>query len=240
MLAMSDDQKNPSSRNIVLQAAAGSFGVIGMSATIRVRDGFTISHLQMAARFSRYVGEIERDNASQPFGPFYDEMKGFATACVMSAVAGVEAYINEVFFERDKNFSATPSAALDLVWENIATRPDIIRKFDDARKLLGLPKTDRKTYPGDDMETLILLRNRLTHFHPEWRDEQRRHAELSKRLEPCCKGNPYFPNEAWFPSRWIAHDATTWAVMTALEFIRAFEADTKITKWDWTNVKLAP
>jgi hypothetical protein len=97
-------------------------------------------------------------------------------------------------------------------------------------KLIGMTQDTERPATG-----------KTVHPKPEWSDEQRKHAELSKRLKAHCKGNSYFPNEALFPSRWISHEATKWAVETAMAFIAAFEADaTMKPKWVWTDSRLKP
>jgi hypothetical protein len=234
---MAKDTEQPAtSKTVVLKAASTS--ISGMRATVRIRHGFALSHLLTAARFSRSVEEIEKQNAGQPFGPFYDDMKGFATACVLCSVAAVEAYLNELIADRHQHFKSVPQSVVDTLWKLLESKP-LLDKFDAARTLLNLPRIDRRKRPGKDMDTLISLRNALTHFKPEWNDEQRKHAELSKQLKGHFKGNSYFGNEALFPSAWISHEATKWAIETVKSFIAAFEADAKITlNWDWGDSRL--
>ena len=58
-----------------LDASAGLFAVVGMKAELSIRVNAAISYLLGAARFSRMVGKIEGDNASSPFGDFWEEMR---------------------------------------------------------------------------------------------------------------------------------------------------------------------
>lgn len=71
--------------------------------TLRCELGLThfgVPHLIAAARHSRAVKALEDENIGKPFGPFYDEVLGDSSACILLCVAGLEAYINEFFADR--------------------------------------------------------------------------------------------------------------------------------------------
>lgn len=216
---MADEQKPQH----VLRAETGRFRVSGMSATMRTRQNFAALHLVSAATFSRRIGEIEQQNAGQPFGPFFDQMFIYAPPCVLSTVAGLESYANELFADREQNFTDTSSAIVDKLWELTEAKP-LLDKFDVALTLLGKPPVPRGVRPAQDVAVLVRLRNAITHFKPEWFDEQAAHEDLSKLLRERFDGSPFLnPTERLFPRRWMTHAGTRWAVETAVSFITEFE-----------------
>ena len=146
--------------------------------TARVRHNFALQHLLAAARTSRNVGEIERANAGKEFGEFFEEMIGYSVACVTSAVAGLEAYVNELFADRAKYMASVQAEIADRLWE-LSEQRSILDKFDSALVALGSPQLDRGIRPTQDVVALVRLRNGLVHFKPEWDDERRAHATLS-------------------------------------------------------------
>jgi hypothetical protein len=88
--------------------------VIGIKVEINasVRMNFAVQHLMGAARFSRRVGEIERQHQGQPFGEFWDEILHTATACVFAAVASLEAYVNETYAASPQGRGPSPPRKL--------------------------------------------------------------------------------------------------------------------------------
>lgn len=67
----------------------------------RLRVNLSWQLLRSAAASSRTVGEIESQHAGQPFGSFFGDILGHAVQSVVSAVAALEAFINEVFEGRE-------------------------------------------------------------------------------------------------------------------------------------------
>jgi hypothetical protein len=74
---------------------------------------FAVQHLLAAARFSRRVGEIESENKDNQFGPFWEEVLHFSTACIFSSVASLEAYANETYADREHILSDEARELLD-------------------------------------------------------------------------------------------------------------------------------
>ena len=81
-----------------------SVSVSSASASAGKLVSLSYRHLSAAVRFSRAVGPIEQEHRDQPIGVFWEEIFGLSTACVLTAAASIEAYANELFFERDMVF----------------------------------------------------------------------------------------------------------------------------------------
>jgi len=72
---------------------------------------------------------------------------------------------------------------------------------------------------------LIALRNGLTHFKPEWENEQEEHAKLSQRLASKFVPSPFRAgSEPLFPKRWALHGCTQWALKSCVDFLNNFES----------------
>ena len=192
--------------------------------TGRVRMNFAVPHFISAAKFSRSVAEIEKANEGQPFGVFYEDILAYASGCLLTCVAGLESYINELFVERHTVFKALSSDLTDQLWEIIEEKP-ILEKFDLALGLRGKPRLNRGAEPYQSAYLVVRLRNALTHFKPEWHDEQVDHKKLSDQLASLFEPSPYFPaSETFFPRRWATHSGTQWAVNSCVAFIEDFES----------------
>src|SRR5262249_13256596 len=81
----------------------------------------------------------------------------------------------------------------------------------------------RGTPTFKDVEILVRLRNALTHFKPEWDDEEKAHKGLSDVLKSKISGSPFLNDPLLFPRRWACRDCTEWAVRTSMAFAQAFE-----------------
>src|SRR4051794_33549716 len=107
---------------------AETLGPLVTTATASVRMNFAVQHMLAATRFSRRVAAVEREHAAEPFGEFWDEVLHNATGCVLTAVASLEAYANELFFDRATAFPGYSSELLDKLWETFEQKP-ILEKF---------------------------------------------------------------------------------------------------------------
>jgi len=194
-----------------------------MQAEGSVRSNFSIPHILAAARFSRLVAEIESENKGQPFGPFYDEILSFSTGCIFTCVASLESYANELFVDYEKNFPSMRSEIMERLWEFFEQKP-LLEKFEFALLLRQAPKLDKSNHPYQDIDALIKLRNALTHFKPEWDDEQVVHSKVSARLKGRFVPSPFMgEGDPLFPKRWATHGCTKWAVSSCLDFVYEFE-----------------
>jgi len=182
-----------------------------------------VQHMLAAARFSREVGKLEREHAGEQLGPFWDSIFHPAIGCILTVAASLEAYANELFFDRTKVFPDYSEELLHNLWETYERKP-ILEKFEFALLLLRRPKLNYGVRPVQDIDVLVGLRNALTHFKPELDTEADEHKKLSSRLSSKINGSPFLGSDALlFPRRWASHDCTKWAVRSALAFAKHFE-----------------
>jgi hypothetical protein len=184
---------------------------------------FAVQHALAAAMFSRRVGEIERENTGRPANAFFGEIIQFSFACVVSAVATLEAYVNEIYTDRDSNFPTIGPKLMTMLWEFIELK-SVLEKFNYALVILGKTEFDKGAKLYQDADTLRRLRDALVHFKPGQDDESQQHANLSARLEKTGFSRSPFctPADPFFPRAWTTHEGTEWAVTTALKFANDF------------------
>jgi len=197
--------------------------IVGLQATAMLRTNFAVQHMLAAARFSRRVADIERENAGKDFGEFWEEILHQSSACVFTAAASLESYANELFFERQTAFPGFASELLDKLWETFEQKPTL-EKFEFALLLRGKPQFDKGARPYQDVAAVIELRNALTHFKPEWDALAVRHRKISDRLQNRFSPSPFLNDELIFPRRWATHCCTKWAVEQCLDFAEEFES----------------
>lgn len=193
------------------------------TATVSVRTNLSVSHLLSAALFSRTAGAIETANAARELGEFWEQIQAFAIAAVLTSVAALEAYANELFVDHLQVFPDIRPDVMAKLWELYEQKP-ILEKYDFALLLRKGSPFDRGASPHQDVAALLKLRNALTHYKPEWSNEQVEHAKVSKVLQNRAVTSPFFPrSESLFPRAWASHGTVCWAVHSSVSFLRDFE-----------------
>jgi hypothetical protein len=82
---------------------------------------------------------------------------------------------------------------------------------------------DEGKQPFQGAEDLILLRNALVHFKPEWTDNPRASASLEQRLRGKFRSNPLSGgDELFIPYRACGSPAAFWAIKTVIAFVNEF------------------
>jgi len=99
-----------------------------------------------------------------------------------------------------------------------------LEKYDAVISAKGLERFNKGDNPYQNAALLIKLRNELVHFHPEWHNQQKRHAKLGKDLRGRFDFSPFIAEENGvdFPQRFVGHGCTQWAVSSALTFMESF------------------
>ncbi|SRR6266581_2088980 len=193
------------------------------SITTALRSSFSVLHLFSAASFSRATAAIEGENSGQSFGQFWEHILAYATAAVLTSVAALEAYANELFVDPPKIFPDLRVEVMACLWE-LYEQKRPLEKFELALLLKQADPFDRGAAPYQDVAALIKLRNALTHFKPEWENEQVEHAKVSAVLAGRFDPSPFLgPTEPLFPKRWATHGCTVWAVRSVVKFINEFD-----------------
>jgi hypothetical protein len=201
-----------------------------MGAITRLKTEFGLQHLLAAALFARKALEIEsaHDEIVVSGEPYFSH-RAYVTGSVLSAVASLEATINELFIAAqhgDPNTfkGADPEFAVLLaeVWEVIEGIP-ALAKYQTALILARKPQLDRGASRYREAAILIQLRNALVHYKPEWDTDQREHRKIERRLKDRFALNPFtIPSDAFFPKKCLGHGCAEWAVKSSMSFMNEF------------------
>ncbi len=212
----------------IVGIVAATLAGASVQATATLRVNLSVQHLLAAVRFACEVATIEQMHFGEPFGPFFDELFWFSSGCVFSSVAGIEAYVNEIFVDRAQHFKDLRPEVIDKLWE-LFERKKTLDKFDMALLLKQRAKLTRGTRPAQDVVALISLRDSLVHFKPEWANEQGTHARVAELLRNRFALSPFLSeSESIFPRRWASRGCARWAVDSAVDFLLAFESSSGI------------
>lgn len=201
----------------------------GIEAT--VKHNMARHHLAGAHFLAERAGDIEGTllTAEAKDETEKSKQRTYVVGAVVLAVMGLEACINEVYLDAcDKNMQTLTglderdTALLAEWWEEVEPRP-LLLKYQHALLLVGRGAFLRGENPYQDADSLVRLRNALTHYKPEWDDSLDVHADLRSRLTGKFDLNPLSTkSHLWFPHQCLGSSCARWAVDTAEAFIRGF------------------
>jgi len=202
-----------------------------MQATGRVIAIFASQHLKAASLFRDHVLRIETDHVGLPLGAFFEDIRSYASACIMSSAASLETLINELFIAHEGNLRARMSDFETEFWGSKGRkgieRKRTLDKYQLALLMLNVPKFTENTSPYRDAWALVALRNALFHHKPSWDPARHREVNLVKELEGRFLVSP-FPERADFVTmQCMSHGCARWAVETVLAFVSEFDARTR-------------
>lgn len=198
--------------------------------TARVISTFAWQHLKAATTFRDRVIAIEAEHAGHPLGAFFEDLRSYASGCVMSATASLEALINELFIFPHCGLRTMFTDFEAEFWgKGGVERKPILEKYQLALKMLGKPTFQRGSSPYQDAWALIELRNALVHFKPLWDPERERAVELVEVLDGKYATSPFVDDGADFVTvKSMSAGNARWVVQTALSFISEFDARTQL------------
>ena len=201
---------------------------------------FSTQHFNAATLFADVTLKIEQHPEGVPGE--YSRHQAFASGAVLSAVAFMEAYINELFTHCSSGVVAGVEGLtreqvglLGRLWERGIPRTarfSILQKYEIALDLLGRPQVDRGAAPYQDASALVDLRNALVHFEPELYPvpgpqapsvPQEAQPPLERKLRGRFVLNPLAREDfGFFPDQCLGAGCAQWAVSTSLSFVRSF------------------
>lgn len=206
---------------------SGQLPALQVNIVAKTRMNLSLHHLFAACRFASKIGDIERDNQGQPFGPFWEEIFHNAIGVATLSVASIECYANELFFESAAiSGSLNPSAAA-VISEVLDTEP-ILKKYSAVLAIRAGKALDLGVSEVQNADALVKLRNAIVHFRPEWFGEQDRHAKLSNQLRHKFQTSAFLSDEPIFPRAWASHSFAVWALRSSVSFIEHFHANAGI------------
>ena len=202
---------------------------IALPLTFSMRAYFSSCHLWAAKRFSQLTDQIESAGSNPP--RFEIEQRAFAITCIISAVAFLEAAINELFQDAadgHESYLAPLASAtrtdLAEAWSAGGDRLRVLEKFQLAALLAQVPPFHKDREPYQSAEVLVKFRNHLVHYKPATlsaRDEDKKFlARLRSKFRENAlmagSQNPYFPDKC------LGAGCTRWVCKTVEAFADDF------------------
>jgi hypothetical protein len=192
-----------------------------MTGVLRLKTGFALTHLQVAAQSARLACTIEQENVGQPFGPWFDGMMRSVPVAIVMAGAALEANANELLQDildghtRLDVTSSRRKLLLDLKEDYSGNAPVKYRRL----ALLMDKDCDTGTEPWHNAKLLAKFRNEFMHFRPSWDDEAIHTGSLVEELK---RKVPVVAGHELFPYLLMTYGCAKWAVQTVLEFCSEF------------------
>jgi hypothetical protein len=191
---------------------------------MRLKTGFAMNHLQVAANSARQAYEIEQANANASFGPWFDGMMRLVPVSVVMAGAALEASANEVLqdiLDSQPHSRLTPSREKLLMDLKKDRSGNAIEKF--RRLALLMDKDpDTCTEPWHNARLLVKFRNEFMHFRPSWDDDDIHSGDLVGKLRKKIPVVDAYKGNFLFPYGLMSYGCAKWAVQTVLEFSSDF------------------
>ena len=205
---------------------------------VKTRAYFSTYHLWAAKHFADECQVIE--NAHSGTSKFDIRHRALAIASIVESGAFLESAINELFKDcADDHASYTNSmpsatvAAMKTQWNSWhangrVTKPTL-DKFDAAIHCCSAAPFNRGEAPYQDANHVLMLRNALMHFTPEWAaaDEPNRFDSLKSKFQPNSlmhgAGNAYFPDKC------LGAGSSRWANEAVRLFADDFHARINVT-----------
>lgn len=199
------------------------------SFSARVKHSFSPQHLEAARRFAAAARGVEEGGPSALTPSIQGDHRANVTASIMSAVAFLEASINELFLEARDNhrqpllgLSEEGRLLLATQWHDVQRFPTL-RKYQTVLVAAGAAKFDKCAALFHDASDLVKLRNALVHYEPNWDDELGKHDSIEKRLRGKFDPNPMVSSRTlWFPHQCLGAGCAEWCVRVAEDFSRQF------------------
>jgi hypothetical protein len=205
--------------------------------TVRMWSPFSRHYIQAAVKLARLSGDLETTHKAQSSPELLVEHRAYVMASVLTAVAFLEATINELFAQAaDGSLSGVNTDATGLManmWGLMGHGRRMMGTLDKYQLALILAKKqpfDKGGLPYQDVQLVIDLRNTLVHYVPQWAtagtdadlDAALNRVGKSLRtkkftLNPfAAKGNPFFPDKC------LSHGCAKWAVHSSVKFADEF------------------
>ena len=193
-----------------------------MKAEAHLIANFAWQHLKAATIFRDRVLILEDEHKNEPFGAFFEEIRSYVSACLMSSAASLEALINELFIAHNGELRSQLKDFDEEFWgKQGIERRQILAKYQLALKMLNVQQLDDQTSPYQETWALIELRNALVHYKPTWDPDRQRKVELIEVLFGRFPLSPFPDTGADFVSmKCMSGGCAEWAVSTTLSFMR--------------------
>ncbi|MEO5590144.1 MAG: hypothetical protein ABIS03_11205 [Gemmatimonadaceae bacterium] len=205
---------------------AGKGGLAGEGATWS-RDRLSRHHIISAHHFAEGAEAIEAHGGDIPQDDKW-RYRAYVTAAILSSIAYLSASINELYLEvRKLSQSGEPHVRreLDLLlqaWPRIA-KVQVLQRYQLALSVADADTYNPESMPYLGVHDLVLLRDALVSYDPDWSDDDSDQHPLEIRLKDKFPPSPLMSSQRpWFPDRCLGSGCAKWAVRTVQLFANDF------------------
>src|SRR5262249_26338419 len=131
-----------------------------------------------------------------------------------------EAFINEVFLNANI-YLPSHEKAVKARWPKYEQKK-VLEKFQLAMRLRARTRMDSGATTYQNTDTLILMRNAVVHFKPEWSHKKKIQKKIEQRIRKKFPLSPFAHGDSVFPDQCMCYGCARWCVETALAFVDAF------------------
>lgn len=202
--------------------------------SLQVINNFALQHFKAARLFHKHVLQIETQNTGKKHGPFFEEIRSYSSACILSSAAALEALINELFITQGGNLRVKLEEEQEgfeqAFWsKNGIERKPILKKYQIALNTLNKSQFNESDLLYKNADALIKLRNLLVHYKPTWDYHQGLRADLESSLNDQFLPSPFVNGESDFVSmKCMTAGCTNWAINTVTNFVKEFDSRTSL------------
>lgn len=191
----------------------------------RVIATFGFQHLSTCILFRDKLESIEKENLGNEFGSFFETVRAYGSAGIMSAAAALEALINELFIDPHENLRPLFSDFEKEFWKKGGVeRKPILKKYNLALSMLGAQTIDTNDSIYVETDALIELRNALVHFKLIWDPKRKRHIALETMVAGKFQLSPFPDSGADFVTmKAMSSSCLRWSISTIGQFIEEFQ-----------------
>ena len=193
----------------------------------RAKSNFAAQHINAAKYFADKIREIEQrySSAEQPEVVAPQERNYYWVSTILLSVASLEANIYDLFTDEYRGILVSlDQAEKQRILETLTKTKPILDQYDIGMNHIIGQKLDSGKDPIQSVSDLIALRNELTHYKSEWRDDAKISQKLEARLKRKFKLNEFRCGSVFFPERCVSYESARWAVKTSLEFMKDYSA----------------
>jgi hypothetical protein len=226
-----DDQLSASLHDDIRLAEA-------LSAKLLSRAYYSPYHLWSARHFGSRASEIEAHEIGTP-PAFNIEHRAYVTAAIMSAVAFLEAAINEVFQDAaDAHHSYVGTLdqhvldRLQVYWEATENgkKPTLLQKYAAALRHARAEHIATSAATHQNATLLVTVRNLLVHFRPESSGPDEPQKLLKQLKSKNISVNPFSgAGSAFFPEKCLSAAFAQWSVDVSVAYADEFFRKLNVT-----------
>jgi hypothetical protein len=204
--------------------------------TVEVRTSGVWLHLKAAERAAKRCQVLDEQYRDFATDGALTELRQQCVVSVMMSAAAVEAFGNELLFDKEKGFAGLNYKQQQADLKHYVTQHSR-KSLNTAGPLkvcdgylrkgmhAGLDIKKRGSV-DEEAHALFRARNAFVHYWPEWSGQTVLHAEVGALLAGRFSDGPQKlpPNSGLFPDRCLGFGSARWAVRSAIAFIRSMES----------------